>query len=325
MKKIRVSAPARIHMGIFNPSRGVRGRLYGSVGVGTEEPRTVVEVEQAKDIYASTPFADEIKFVAMKIVRHYNLEGARVNVLSAPKRHSGLGSTTQLSLSIATGITRAYGLDVKPVDLAMILGRGKQSAAGTYVFQMGGFVVDGGWGAKTSFPPLLIRYTFPEDWRLLIVVPESRGLDEKDELEAFEKLPAPDEQLIREASYRLLLGMAPAIMEKDIQAFGESLTKLQETVGAMFSQAQGGVFQPHSTPMIEKLKAMGAAGVGQSSWGPAVYAIFDAETGKSVEALLRREVLSGGSTKQLGSSLYGASKWGEVYFTRADNRGAVVT
>jgi beta-ribofuranosylaminobenzene 5'-phosphate synthase len=325
MKKTRVSAPARLHMGILNPSHGVKERLYGSVGVGVEEPRTIVEVEQANDIYVASPFISETKLITKKIISHYKLSGARVNVLSAPRRHTGLGSTTQISLSVATGITRAYGLDAQPVELASVLGRGEQSATGTYVFQLGGFVAEGGWGEKTRFPPLLFRHTFPEDWRFLIVVPEARSFDEKQEQEAFEKLPEADEKLVHEASYRVLLGMAPAVAEKDIQAFGVNLTKLQEIVGAMFSKAQGGVFQPHSAPLIEKLKVMGAIGVGQSSWGPAVYALFDAETGKSVEALLRREILYNGSARQLGGSLCGTSKWGEIYFTKADNRGAVVT
>ena len=325
MKRTKVSAPARIHMGILSPSRGAGRRLYGSVGVGVEEPRTIVEVEQADDVYVASSFASDYKPLIKKIMRHYELNGARVNVISAPKPHTGLGSTTQLSLSIATGITRVYGLDAKPVELAKILGRGTQSAAGTYVFESGGFVVEGGWGERTSFPPLLFRYSFPEEWRFLLVVPESRGFDETQESALFEKLPTFDDELVYEATYVLLLGMAPAIVEKDIQSFGSNLSKLQEIVGTMFSGVQGGVFQPHSAPLIERLKSMGAVGVGQSSWGPAVYAIFDPETGRSVEALLRREVLEKSTVKQLGTSFYGISKWGEVYFTRADNKGALVS
>jgi beta-ribofuranosylaminobenzene 5'-phosphate synthase len=324
LKKVRVSAPARIHMGILSPSRATIGRLYGSLGVGVEEPRTIAEVEQAGDIIVPSPYVRDYKPAIKKIINHYGLNGARVNVISAPRPHTGLGSTTQLSLSIATAITRVYDLDVKPVELATILGRGEQSAIGTYVFEFGGFVAEGGRGEKTSFPPLLFRYSFPEEWKFLIVVPESRSFDESEERELFQNMPSIDEKLIYEASYRLLLGMAPAIVEKDIQSFGSNLTRLQEIVGRMFSSVQGGVFQHHSAEIVEWLRALGAIGVGQSSWGPAVYAIFDAETGRSVEALLRREILEGNSVKQLGNSLYGNSKWGEVYFTRADNKGALI-
>jgi beta-ribofuranosylaminobenzene 5'-phosphate synthase len=324
MTKIKVSAPARIHMGILNPTPGIGDRLYASVGVGIAEPRTVVEVEPADELRVSGLSTDECRSFVTRILDYYKLNGAKINVQSVPPRHAGLGSTTQLSLSIATGITKAYGLDVRAVELARVLGRGKQSATGTYAFQQGGFIVEGGWGDDTTFPPLLLHYDFPVDWRFLIVIPESRSFDETQELEVFEKLPTPQEKLVYEACYRILLGMAPAVVEKNIQAFGENLTKLQEVVGAMFSQAQGGVFQPHSAPLIEKLREMGAIGVGQSSWGPAVYALFDQEKRETIARVLKEEILYGGSIKETEGTMYGVSEWGEVYFTQSDNNGAVI-
>lgn len=324
MAKIKVSAPARIHMGILNPTPGIGDRLYASVGVGIAEPRTVVEVEPADELRVSGPSADECKSFVTRILDYYKLNGAKIDVRLVPPRHAGLGSTTQLSLSIATCITKAHGLDVRPVELARVLGRGKQSAVGTYAFQQGGFIVEGGWGDNTTFPPLLLHYDFPEDWSFLIVIPESRSFDETQELEVFEKLPTPQEKLVYEACYRILLGMTPAVVEKNIRAFGENLTKLQEVVGAMFSQAQGGVFQPHSAPLIGKLREMGAIGVGQSSWGPAVYALFDPEKRETIERVLKEEILYGDSITEPGGTMYGVSEWGEVYFTQADNKGAVI-
>jgi beta-ribofuranosylaminobenzene 5'-phosphate synthase len=325
LPKIKVSAPARIHMGILNPSPSTDRRLYGSVGVGIEQPRTEVEAEPSDLLDVSGLSTAESKGFARKTLGYYKLKGAKINVLSVPQHHVGLGSTTQLSLSIATGITRAYGLNIEPVELATMLGRGKQSATGTYVFQLGGFVVESGWGEKTRFPPLLFHYPFPEDWRFLIMIPEKRGLDEAEELEVFEKLQTPKADLVNEACYRLLLGMAPAVVERNFQAFGENLTRLQEIVGAMFSQAQGGVFRPESTPLIERFKEMGATGLGQSSWGPAVYSVFDSEKSKQVENLLRSEILYSGSIRESKGNIRGDSNLGRVYFTRADNKGAVVT
>jgi predicted sugar kinase len=114
-------------------------------------------------------------------------------------------------------------------------------------------------------------------------------------------------------------------VERNIQAFGENLTRLQEIVGAMFSQAQGGVFQPESAPLIKKLKEIGAEGVGQSSWGPTVYSLFDSEKSKSVEDLLRKEILHSGFVRESNGNIRGDSKWGRIHFTRADNKGALVT
>jgi beta-ribofuranosylaminobenzene 5'-phosphate synthase len=324
LSKIRVIAPSRIHMGILNPWRSTDRRLYGSVGVGIEEPRTEVEAESSNSIEVTGHSAEESKVFTRTVLDHYNLKGVKIRVLSVPERHAGLGSTTQLSLSIGTAITRSYGLNIKPVELATILGRGKQSATGTYVFQQGGFVVEGGWGEKTVFPPLLSYCPFPEDWRFLVIVPPEKGFDEIQENEAFEKMQPLGTDLVNEACFRVLLGMIPAVSERNIQAFGENLTRLQEIVGKMFSQVQGGVFRPDSAPMIRKLKDMDAAGVGQSSWGPAVYALFDGEKSKSVEKLLRKRILHSGTIREWNGNLCGDSEWGRIYFTRADNKGAVV-
>jgi predicted sugar kinase len=92
----------------------------------------------------------------------------------------------------------------------------------------------------------------------------------------------------------------------------------------MFSSAQEGVFQPHSAPLIEKLREMGAIGVGQSSWGPAVYALFEPEKREGIVKVLKEEILYDGSIKESGGTMYGVSEWGELYFTHADNNGAVV-
>ena len=50
VEKIRVSAPARIHMGILNPSRDLADRRYASAGVAIQAPRTIVEVESDHEL-----------------------------------------------------------------------------------------------------------------------------------------------------------------------------------------------------------------------------------------------------------------------------------
>src|SRR2546430_13491710 len=68
--------------------------------------------------------------------------------------------------------------------------------------------------------------------------------------------------------------LLPAIAEADLPAFGAALAEVQRITGGWFAPAQGGVFAPGQTgEMVERLRDWGAAGVGQSSWGPAVYGI----------------------------------------------------
>lgn len=65
----------------------------------------------------------------------------------------------------------------------------------------------------------------------------------------------------------------PGLAERDVEEFGGALTRIQQRVGDAFAPVQNGRFHPLATPMIDALAEFGAAGVGQSSWGPTVYGI----------------------------------------------------
>ncbi len=68
--------------------------------------------------------------------------------------------------------------------------------------------------------------------------------------------------------------LVPGLMEADIRLFGAALTEIQSIIGGHFAAAQGG--GPWTSPAVgrvaEKLKAAGAFGIGQSSWGPTGFA-----------------------------------------------------
>ena len=61
-------------------------------------------------------------------------------------------------------------------------------------------------------------------------------------------------------------------------AFGKALTEIQTINGRWFAPAQGGTFAPGpSETIVRRMAEWGACGVGQSSWGPAVYGITSGE------------------------------------------------
>ena len=74
-----------------------------------------------------------------------------------------------------------------------------------------------------------------------------------------------------------MTGLLPAIVERDLAEFGAALSELQRLVGESFAPVQGGTFHPRAGPLVEALLRLGAAGAGQSSWGPAVYGIVGSE------------------------------------------------
>jgi beta-ribofuranosylaminobenzene 5'-phosphate synthase len=108
--------------------------------------------------------------------------------------------------------------------------------------------------------------------------------------------------------------MIPAILERDIEAFGSAMTDIDFKFGEFWLKIQGGRF---SHPVIEGgvnfLLEAGAYGVGQSSWGPAFYGLVEGE-GKARE-------ISG----RLEEFLNNDDRRGEAFVVRPDNRGAIVS
>ena len=85
-------------------------------------------------------------------------------------------------------------------------------------------IVDGGRRNEADIPPLLARLPFPEDWSILIVRPPGEsGLHGPDEHRAFANLP-PITQDVTDSLCRLvLLEILPAVIERDLAAFGAAL------------------------------------------------------------------------------------------------------
>jgi len=72
--------------------------------------------------------------------------------------------------------------------------------------------------------------------------------------------------------------VAPAALTGDIRAFGSAITEIQELVGEYFAPRQGGRFASRTGCEVTALAlARGAAGIGQSSWGPTVFALVESE------------------------------------------------
>jgi beta-RFAP synthase len=280
-------------------------------------PGIELEVEPAPAWKVEGPLATRVEEITTRIRARILETGtvlppARIRIERAPAEHVGLGVGTQLSLAVARAILRLAGMPEPTVEqLAGLTGRGGRSGIGLHGFHLGGLIVDGGRKGEIECPPLLVRLKFPEDWSILIVQPPGeRGLHGPLERRAFENLPlyAPG---VTDALCRLvLLEILPAVIERDLQAFGAALGELQARVGECFSAAQGGIFtSAEATAIVEYLKRRGFVGVGQSSWGPTLYAFAhcsEYDLVASVNGLRERFGLVESA----------------IFHTRADNEGA---
>ena len=79
-------------------------------------------------------------------------------------------------------------------------------------------------------------------------------------------------------SLMLPVALLPALVEGRLAEFGTALTELQRLVGESFSPIQGDRYaNPKSAEVIEAMLEWGAAGAGQSSWGPTVYGLVEGD------------------------------------------------
>jgi beta-RFAP synthase len=284
-----VRTGARLHFGVLD-LRGALGRRFGGLGAGIPSPSLMLEAARADDgAVAEGPDAERAAEFARRFLAFHHLDGgARVIVHQQIPAHAGLGSGTQLGLSVARALAELYGLSTEPGELASAVSRGQRSAIGTWAFTLGGFIVEGGRRpGESGVAPLIGRYEVPARWRCVVAVPPgSPGLSGEAEAAAFEQLPPPPAGDVERVSHLVLMQLLPALVEGDLAGFGGALSEVQRITGAWFAPQQGGVFAPGlGEALIRRMADWGVAGVGQSSWGPAVYGLVEgAEAGLALAA-----------------------------------------
>ncbi len=281
-----VSVGARLHFGFQNLSLA-RDRLYGGVGVALEEPRATVVAEPADDVVAEDPL---LRGYAGRALEVLEVPGVDLSLEARLPRHVGLGSGTQLALATLAATARAYDLEPRVRERAPALGRGGRSGVGVATFEAGGFVVDAGHptGRFTTdrpadgdwtVPAVVARHALPEEWRFLVVLPDATPGRSGDEEDASIRTvveradPAVGDEIVGTLTRKLL----PAAAEGRLEAFGDAVCEIGRKNGAWYADAQGGVYRPPAGQLVDILEGAAVlSGVGQSSWGPAVYGVTDA-------------------------------------------------
>ena len=68
----------------------------------------------------------------------------------------------------------------------------------------------------------------------------------------------------------------PAARAGDFERFGDSLYRFGYEAGMCFAARQGGAFaSPRIGQLVRTIRELGVRGVGQSSWGPTVFALLE--------------------------------------------------
>ncbi len=329
--RLIIETPSRLHVTLIDLN-GKYGRIDGGVGITIKEPKLVLEAEKGFDDHEiifnnsnnmnSNTLNDYQVKINNAIINTNNFlglnEGYQFNIREYYPSHSGLGSGTQLSLAVAKLILKINGQDLKASEIAEIVGRGGTSGIGVASFEIGGFIVDGGHktiskpdflpssASKATPPPIIARYDLPEDWNLILVIPQAKSKVSGDhEVNIFQEYcPIPLVE-VQKLTHILLMKMMPAVVEGDLDAFGSAVNSVQN-IG--FKQIESNLQKPFTNYLIDNLRSAGASGVGLSSFGPTVYAITDTNTKdicKTARSLME-------------------DKKGEIISSKAQNYGAII-
>ncbi len=300
---VRVTTGSRLHFGIFS-WRPASGRNFGGLGMMIDEPRLMLTAQPlereigAADTQTSLATASACQIIAppalepriARLLSHYLREATappvplRIQLHEAIPQHSGLGSGTQLALALAAAVQPFWSCGpTTPAAWAVRAGRGERSAIGLHGFSQGGFLIDDGRSSESgdSQSPgrLASRLEFPAAWWFaLITPPASNGLAGDEEREAFSRLqPMPAEMTARLRSLAFE-EIEPAILQRRFSVCSSGLYEFGRRVGEFFAPVQGGTYADAGMrELVDHLRSEGIEGVGQSSWGPTIFALLPDE------------------------------------------------
>jgi beta-ribofuranosylaminobenzene 5'-phosphate synthase len=315
-----VEAGARLHLG-FLDLNGACGRRYGSIGVTLERPRCTVEAAPTPAGVAAAS-AEPVRSILEHLGHDLGIGTVAVRLVEAIPPHAGFGAGTQLALAVALAVSRAAGRPAPIRELARRLGRGQRSGIGVAGFERGGLVIDAGHPTQEDRdgpadgadgpepPPVIFQHPLPDDWHFVLATPRAApGLSGAAEERVFRDLPPMNAERVGRICRLTLMQVAPAVLSGDIRSFGAAITEIQEVVGEHFAPHQGGSFASRTGCEVAELaRTRGAHGIGQSSWGPTVFALVESEA----RALALADATRGAFGDRLA--------W--VGVSRARNRGA---
>lgn len=282
---IQISAPSRLHFGLFSVGQQTQ-RQFGGVGLMIQSPRTRVQIKPAGELGISSIESETIQ---NHVSRWFDQYGSllpqyqstaelpcEIELVEMPPRHAGFGSGTQFALSVAVALFRFFELTVpKPNELAPLMGRGGRSAIGSHGFFQGGLLVDRGRTPDQSVAPLDFQIEFPPDWPIVLATLKNhQGLSGSNETAAFSELPNASEKQANSMIELVNQKLLPALIAHDYATFGEAVYNLSYQSGLLFQSVQGGPYNGRDIErLVELIRTLGISAVGQSSWGPCVFAI----------------------------------------------------
>jgi beta-ribofuranosylaminobenzene 5'-phosphate synthase len=303
VRKVVVSTGCRLHFTLIDLNADL-GRVDGGIGVALKRPGWRVEVSKTKRWEVD----NEANPIVERLRDRIPLKGKyKVKVTTKMPQHVGLGSRTQLSLAIASGLATFQKKTFAVPKLAKHAGRGGTSGIGVAAFEHGGLILDGGhhYREKGGFmpsrysragpPPVLAKYQVPTDWFFVVAIPKGKQYYGTDEAKAFkDHTPIPRKE-VGAVARLVLLRLLPAVIENDIEAFGDAIKRIQ-TLG--FKRIEN-MLQGENIDKLKKyMVRREGIGPGLTSFGPACFCVVKGrKTAEKLAKDLKRYLKARGGGK----------------------------
>jgi beta-ribofuranosylaminobenzene 5'-phosphate synthase len=267
-------------------------RRYGGVGFTTALCPTIVEAVATRRTSVrnldrlDAAGRQDVMDLLERIGRIRQLPPHRLTIHQCPPQQVGLGSKTSLLLSTIASLDALFSLGMTRRLMQNLSGRGGTSGTGIHAFFRGGVLFDGGHervsrsdrflpssaNPTTKVPPLLCRTSFPDSWRVTILLPTGRSASGRTEKRFFQRVtPIPKDQVLQVLA-AIYHGFLPALRLRRIDLASEAIKQINSTgFKAREIARQTAVVRR----LLEDLWSAPRIASGMSSLGPVVYAIHE--------------------------------------------------
>jgi len=293
-KKIKITAPGRIHVNLFDMSNSGY-RQNGGVGFCIAGVDTVIEFAACENFkvidnratgYSDLEIGALIAFLHQLYASGAYVQKFSITFLSGPAPHSGFGTGTSTRLACVEAAFRFNNVDADIKQVVLASGRGGTSGVGVNTYFSGGMSID--LGVKSTGIPLapssarqgpptlptqIMNLPLPSSWEIgIIVAPKAYRVSAEEEINFFNRTCPVDPLSVQQSIYHALSGMACSAIESDFDTFCSAVNAIQ---GTEWKEAEWRA-QVHTLTDLRKfLHETGAKCVGLSSLGPAIYFMSD--------------------------------------------------
>ncbi len=280
MEKIfEIYSPARIHIGFLDLNLS-SNRKFGSLGLTISNFFFKISIEKSQNIEVISNCLS-IKKKTIKIIEFFNLErnisNFKITISTSIPLHSGLGSGTQLTLSVGYLISQFFNLNMSVNQIAHIFNRGQRSGIGIESFKKGGFNIDVGKLKGSTSPPLnILNLKWPKHWKILLIMDQNiTGVHGKKELNEFKELKKSKFINSNSNFKSLAMNIIPGIVEKNFTEFSNGIREIQDNMSKIFYGNKNKFASSIIEQIFLNLKKNGVNCFGQSSWGPTGFIFFE--------------------------------------------------